>query len=57
MRSCNFMLLGCQFGGAETVRGASRFQSLVINNRVPVRTMQSLDFTVTVLALKNAVHP
>ena len=44
-------------GGAETVRGASRVQSLVINDRVPVRTMQSLYFTVTVLALNNAVHP
>ena len=44
-------------GGAETVRGASKFQSLVIDNRAPVRTMQSLYFTVTVLALNNAVHP
>jgi len=44
-------------GGAEAVRGTSRFYSLVINNRVPVRTMQSLYFTVTVLALNNAVHP
>jgi len=44
-------------GGAEAVRGASRFQSLVIDERVPVRTMQSLSFTVTVLALNNAVHP
>ena len=44
-------------GGADTVRGASRFQSLVIDDRVPVRTMQSLYFTVTVLALNNAVHP
>ena len=38
-------------GGAEVVRGASRFQSLVIDKQVPVRTMQSLYFTVTVLAL------
>jgi len=44
-------------GGAEAVRGASRFHSLVIDDRVPVRTMQSLYFTVTVLALNNAVHP
>jgi hypothetical protein len=44
-------------GGAEAVRGASRFQSLVIDDRVPVRTMQSLYFTITVLALNNAVHP
>jgi hypothetical protein len=44
-------------GGAEAVRGTSRFQSLVTDNRVPVRTMQSLYFTVTVLALNNAVHP
>jgi hypothetical protein len=44
-------------GGAEAVRGTSRFHSLVINNRVPVRTMQSLYFTITVLALNNAGHP
>ena len=44
-------------GGAETVPGESRFQSLVINDQVPVRTMQSLYYTVTVLALNNAVHP
>ena len=30
-------------GGAEAVRGTSRFRSLVINDRVPVRTMQSLN--------------
>jgi hypothetical protein len=29
----------------------------VIDNQVPVRTMQSLCFTVTVLVLNNAVHP
>ena len=44
-------------GGAEAVRGTSRFHSLEIDNRVPVRTMQSLYFTVMVLALNNAVHP
>jgi len=44
-------------GGAEAVRGTSRFYSLVINDRVPVRTMQSLYFIVTVRALNNAVHP
>ena len=44
-------------GGAEAVRGTSRFHSLVINNQVQVRTMQSLCFTVMVLALNNAVHP
>jgi len=44
-------------GGAEAVRGTSRFHSLVIDNRVPVRTMQSLYLTVTVLALNNAVQP
>jgi hypothetical protein len=44
-------------GGAEGVRGTSRCHSLVINNRVPVRTMQSLYITVTVLVLNNAVHP
>jgi hypothetical protein len=37
--------------------GTSRFHSLVINDRVPVRTMQSLYLTMTVLALNNAVHP
>jgi len=44
-------------GGAEAVRGTSRFHSLVIDNQVPVRTMQSLYFTFTVLALNNAVQP
>ena len=44
-------------GGAEAVRGTSRFHSLVIDNQVPVRTMQSLYITVTVLVLNNAVHP
>jgi len=44
-------------GGAETIRGTSRFHSLVIGDRVPVRSMQSLYFIVTVRALKNAVHP
>jgi hypothetical protein len=44
-------------GGAEEVRVTSRFHSLVINDRVPVRTMQSLYLIVTVLALNNAVHP
>ena len=44
-------------GGAEAVRGTLRFHSLVIDNRVPVRTMQSLYVIVTVLALNNAVHP
>jgi Tfp pilus assembly protein PilX len=44
-------------GGAETRRGTSRFQSLVIDNRVPVRTMQSLYFIVTVRELNNAVNP
>jgi len=44
-------------GGAEAVRGTLRFHSLVIDNRVPVRTMQSLYLTVTVLALNNAVQP
>jgi hypothetical protein len=44
-------------GGTEAVRGTSRFHSLVIDNQVPVRTMQSLYITVTVLALNNAVHP
>jgi hypothetical protein len=44
-------------GGAETIRGTSRFHSLVIDNQVPVRTMQSLYFIVTVRALNNAVHP
>jgi hypothetical protein len=29
----------------------------VIDNQVPVRTMQSLYITVTVLVLNNAVHP
>jgi Tfp pilus assembly protein PilX len=43
--------------GAETRRGTSRCHSLVIDNQVPVRTMQSLCFTVTVLVLNNAVHP
>ena len=37
--------------------GTLRFYSLVINNQVLVRTMQSLYFIVTVLALNNAVHP
>jgi len=45
-------------GGAAAGPGKSRFHSLVIDDRVPVRTMQSLlYFTVTVLALNNAVHP
>ena len=44
-------------GGAEGVRGTSRFHSLVIDDRVPVRKMQALYFIVTVRALNNAVHP
>jgi hypothetical protein len=44
-------------GGAAAGLGTSRFHSLVIDDQVPVRTMQSLYFTVTVLALNNAVHP
>ena len=44
-------------GGAAAGLGKLRFHSLVIDDRVPVRTMQSLYFTVTVLALNNAVHP
>jgi hypothetical protein len=44
-------------GGAAAGLGALRFHRLVSNNRVPVRTMQSLYFTVTVPARKNAVHP
>jgi hypothetical protein len=44
-------------GGAETVRWTSRFHCLVIDDRVPVRIMQSLYFIVTVRALNNAVHP
>ena len=44
-------------GGDASVLGTSRFHSLAINNQVPVRTMQSLYLTVTVLALNNAVHP
>ena len=44
-------------GSAEAVRGTSRFHSLVINNQVPVRTIMSLYFTFTVLALNNAVQP
>ena len=44
-------------GGAVAGLGTLRFHSLVINKQVPVRTMQSLYFTVTVLALNNAVHP
>jgi hypothetical protein len=43
-------------GGAAAGLGTSRFHSLVIDDRV-VMTMQSLYFTVTVLALNNAVHP
>jgi len=44
-------------GGGAAVLGTSRFHSLVINYQVPVRTIQSLYFTATVLALNNAVHP
>jgi len=44
-------------GGAAAGLGTSRFHSLVIDDRVPVRTMQSLYFIVTVRALNNAVHP
>jgi hypothetical protein len=50
-------VLATDVGGAAAGLGTSRFHSLVIDNRVPVRTMQSLYFTVTVLALNNAVHP
>jgi hypothetical protein len=53
----NLGVVATDNGGSEAVRGTSRFHSLVIDNRVPVRTMQSLYFTVTVLALNNAVHP
>ena len=45
------------YGGAAAGLGTSRFHSLVINDRVPMRTMQSLYFTMRVLALNNAVHP
>jgi len=44
-------------GGAAAGLGTSRFHSLVIDDRVPVRTMQSLYFTVKVLLLDNAVLP
>ena len=44
-------------GGAAAGLGTLRFHSLVIDDQVPVRTMQSLYFTVTVPARKNAVHP
>ena len=44
-------------GGAAAGLGTSRFHSLVIDNQVPVRTMQSLYFTVKVLLLDNAVLP
>jgi len=50
-------VLATDVGGAAAGLGTSTFHSLVINNRVPVRTMQSLYFTMTVLALNNAVHP
>ena len=42
-------------GGAAAGLGKLRFHSLVID-RVLVRTMQSLYFTLTVLAMNNAVH-
>ena len=50
-------VLATDVGGAAAGLGTSRFHSLVIDNQVPVRTMQSLYFTVTVLALINAVRP
>jgi len=43
-------------GGAEAVRGTSRFLSLVSDNHVLVRTVQSFFVTVRVLALNNAVQ-
>jgi hypothetical protein len=50
-------VLATDVGGAAAGLGTSRFHSLMINDRVPVRTIQSLYFTVTVLALINAVRP
>jgi len=50
-------VLATDVGGAAAGLGTLRFNSLVIDDQVPVRTMQSLYFTVTVLALNNAVHP
>ena len=50
-------VLAADLGGAAAGLGTSRFHSLVIDDRVPVRTIQSLYFIVTVRALNNAVHP